>query len=264
VYGFADGGSFDLTGRGKNNIVSNTNNMLTQAEYPGNVISKSGGVVGSGSKRLGNVFSFTGSNYSIGNFANSGFRGLYGGNTSNNPFIFYEETAPTGYATGLWTAAFADSYYGRAIGLQMGTRIGLQALTSLNVSSLYHPQTAMSCRCARINYDASGKEIARYDPNAIPVPPNTARKASNTFSGPDIDQVAKENKVIVFPNPVKDVLRIRATDDKVYYYQVYNMSGQLVLSGQFINMQTDVSSLIPGAYLVRINDSESLVKIIKQ
>jgi hypothetical protein len=42
------------------------------------------------------------------------------------------------------------------------------------------------------------------------------------------------------------------------------MSGQLVKKGKFINMQTNVSDLISGSYLVRINDSEALVKIIKK
>lgn len=42
------------------------------------------------------------------------------------------------------------------------------------------------------------------------------------------------------------------------------MSGQLVKTGKFENKQTDVSSLLSGAYLIRINDSDSVVKIIKK
>ena len=42
------------------------------------------------------------------------------------------------------------------------------------------------------------------------------------------------------------------------------MSGQLVKTGKFENKQTYVSSLVSGAYLVRVNDSEAVVKIIKQ
>ncbi|UFH33970.1 T9SS type A sorting domain-containing protein [Chryseobacterium sp. C-71] len=55
-----------------------------------------------------------------------------------------------------------------------------------------------------------------------------------------------------------------ANSDKDYYYQIYNMSGQLVKTGKFENKQTNVSSLVSGAYLVRVNDSEAVVKIIKQ
>jgi len=74
----------------------------------------------------------------------------------------------------------------------------------------------------------------------------------------------KENQIVLFPNPVKDVLYIKATEDKDYYYQIYNVSGQLIKSGKFESMKTDVSSLVQGAYLVRINNSESIVKIIKR
>ncbi|WP_426481498.1 T9SS type A sorting domain-containing protein [Chryseobacterium sp. R2ACT005] len=35
-------------------------------------------------------------------------------------------------------------------------------------------------------------------------------------------------------------------------------------SGQFINNQTDLSSLNAGVYLIRINNSEAVVKIIKR
>ncbi|MCI3938801.1 T9SS type A sorting domain-containing protein [Chryseobacterium aahli] len=55
-----------------------------------------------------------------------------------------------------------------------------------------------------------------------------------------------------------------ANNDKDYYYQIYNMSGQLVKTGKFENKQTNVSSLVSGAYLVRVNDSEAVDKIIKQ
>ncbi|WP_394364375.1 T9SS type A sorting domain-containing protein [Chryseobacterium carnipullorum] len=75
--------------------------------------------------------------------------------------------------------------------------------------------------------------------------------------------VAKD-KFTVFPNPVKSVLYIKPNDVKEYYYQIYNMSGQLVKSGKFENEKTDLSSLISGAYLMRINNSEVLVKIIKE
>ncbi|MPS73460.1 MAG: T9SS type A sorting domain-containing protein [Chryseobacterium sp.] len=71
-------------------------------------------------------------------------------------------------------------------------------------------------------------------------------------------------KLKVFPNPVKDKLNIDTNDDKEYFFQIYNMSGQLVKEGRFDNKQTDVSNLSTGIYLLRINNSESVIKIIKQ
>ncbi|XZF12995.1 T9SS type A sorting domain-containing protein [Chitinophagaceae bacterium MMS25-I14] len=266
TYGLYQGGGFTLTGRGRTGIISNTNNTITQAEYPGNVVAPYSGAVSGGTKMLGNVFSFPGSNYSIGNFANSGTRGILGGNSSTNPVISYSETIPSGFSTGIWTSAFSDYYRGLALGMGMQTTVGTQAKSLLTVTGLFHPQTAMSCRCAKMNFDANGHEIGRYDPYAIPVPQNgsTARKASKTLDAQEITQLANENKIIVFPNPVKDVLRILADDTRSYYYQIYNIAGKLVQQGEFVNKQTDISSLPPGAYLVRINNAESVVKIIKQ
>ena len=63
---------------------------------------------------------------------------------------------------------------------------------------------------------------------------------------------------------MKDVLYIKATDNKDYHYQIYNASGQMVKSGKFEDTKTDVSSLVQGVYLVRINNSETVVKIVKK
>jgi hypothetical protein len=64
---------------------------------------------------------------------------------------------------------------------------------------------------------------------------------------------------------VKSKLYIKGNDGvREYYYQIYNTSGQMVKSGKFENDQTDLSSLLSGAYLVRINNSETIVKIIKE
>ena len=42
------------------------------------------------------------------------------------------------------------------------------------------------------------------------------------------------------------------------------MARQLVKKGKFNNKQTNISELSTGTYLIRINKSESIVKIIKQ
>jgi hypothetical protein len=122
----------------------------------------------------------------------------------------------------------------------------------------------MSCRCAKIQYDNTGKEIGRYDPNAIAVPHDALIPASKSFDTKQIDALQKENKITLFPNPVKDIVRIDVTDDREYHYQVYDMAGRLVKEGKFNNKETDLSSLRDGAYLLRINNSESVTKIIKQ
>ena len=120
------------------------------------------------------------------------------------------------------------------------------------------PYAAMSCRC--VKQEANG--VPRGPLPGIPVTTNTI-SPETTLTSQDVDDMVK-NKLIVFPNPVKNVLNLDAKDDKDYYYQIYNMSGQLVKKGKFNNKQTDISDLSTGNYLVRINNSESVVKIIKQ
>ncbi|MDT3408241.1 UNVERIFIED_CONTAM: hypothetical protein QE387_002558 [Pseudacidovorax intermedius] len=124
------------------------------------------------------------------------------------------------------------------------------------------PYFGMSCRCVKIKYDASGNEegvIPRLQITSLP----TTKEAA-ALSKREISNLVKEDKISFFPNPVKNILYIKAPSDQGYYYQIYNMSGQLVKSGKFDNMQTDLSSLISGAYLLRVNNSKDIVKIIKE
>ena len=83
--------------------------------------------------------------------------------------------------------------------------------------------------------------------------------ASENYTGRD------KNKIItVYPNPVVTTLYINAKDTKDYYYQIYNTSGQIVQKGKFENKQTNVSSLVSGVYFVKVNNAETVVKIIKK
>jgi hypothetical protein len=62
-----------------------------------------------------------------------------------------------------------------------------------------------------------------------------ASKPSAVLSKNDV-QAIREDKISFFPNPVKDELHIKTPDNREgYYYQIYNMSGQLVKSGKFEN-----------------------------
>lgn len=209
------------------------------------------------------VWVFLDNKYRIGNIPNNGIRGLESGNrlavdTASGTTRLRHST------TGLWLASLAEFYGGKATHLRIDVNTGSGQIGQLIPGAGASPQAAMSCRCAKIQYDADGNEIGRYDPNAIAVPQNAGQKPGNAFGSGEIKAMVKENRLTVFPNPVSDVLRINAPDDKVYYYQVYNMAGQLVKEGKFVNKQTDLSTLAAGAYLVRINSSKSVVKIIKQ
>ncbi|WP_162088168.1 T9SS type A sorting domain-containing protein [Chryseobacterium aquaeductus] len=203
-------------------------------------------------------YMFNDVSYSVGNYPNSGsrgFRSVTGNQTATGTFTVNNFQYP-----GVWTAALNSNYIGRPI------NILFDAASSANRLIAFHdnndPYFGMNCRCVKVKYDQNGNEQGPIP--AIPVTAGASVKASNIFSKNEIAEITKENKITLFPNPVKDVLYIKATDSKDYHYQIYNASGQMVKSGKFENTQTDVSSLVQGVYLVRINNSETIVKIMKK
>jgi len=253
---------------------SNFNIFVNNEAYNINKMNYIGGYVratGAGGRtptRYGFVLNKSG--YNIGNFANNGIRGYLGGNTLTASQTAAAPGVDDNFIrSGIWTAATGND---QAIGMFFNAEISQSSPTQndklyfLTPTNLFRPQAAMSCRCAKIEYDANGKEIGRYEPFAVAVPKNATAKAVNIFAKKEIEEIQKDDKKLtVFPNPVKSLLYIKGNDVvKEYYFQLYNMAGQLVKSGKFENEKTDLSGLTAGAYLLRINNSETVVKIIKE
>jgi len=203
-------------------------------------------------------YTFNDSSYRVGNYPNSGSRG-FRSVTANQPAAGTFNTINFQYP-GVWTAALNSNYIGRPINVLFDTASNANRMIAFHDNN--DPYFGMSCRCVKIKYDADGNEegvVPRLQVTALP-----ATKPSAVLSGKAIQETARE-KTSFFPNPVRSELYIRTPDrNDGYYYQVYNMSGQLVKSGKFENGKTDLSSLISGAYLLRINDSKEVVKIIKE
>ncbi|WP_428070535.1 T9SS type A sorting domain-containing protein [Chryseobacterium gambrini] len=204
-------------------------------------------------------YMFNDSSYKTGNYPNSGsrgFRSVTANQTATGTYNFINYQYP-----GVWTAALNSNYIGRPV------NILFDAASTANRMIAFHdnndPYFGMSCRCVKIKYDAEGNEegvIPKLQITSLP-----ASKPSALLSKNDV-QAMKEDKILFFPNPVKEELYIKTPDNRegYYYYQIYNMSGQLVKSGKFENGKTNLSSLITGTYLLRINDSKEIVKIIKE
>lgn len=203
-------------------------------------------------------YTFNDPSYKVGNYPNSGSRG-FRSVTANQSAAGTFNTINFQYP-GVWTAALNSNYIGRPINVLFDTASNANRMIAFHDNN--DPYFGMSCRCVKIKYDASGNEegvIPRLQVTALP-----AAKPSAALSEKAIQETVKE-KVSFFPNPVRSELHIKTPDSNDgYYYQVYNMSGQLVKSGKFENGKTDLSSLISGAYLLRINDSKEIVKIIKE
>jgi hypothetical protein len=70
----------------------------------------------------------------------------------------------------------------------------------------------------------------------------------------------------LYPNPTNNNLTVKSTKTPLTIVEIYNVSGQRVLSFDFsesISETMDVSILTSGIYLVRINDSITKRLIVK-
>ena len=85
---------------------------------------------------------------------------------------------------------------------------------------------------------------------------------------PDISKLANNQKdnIVVFPNPVRTVLTIKA--DAKYNFTIYDLTGKVVLSKKMTrNLQSfDLSNLNQGIYLIKFYDGKKIINktIIKQ
>ncbi|WP_312296758.1 T9SS type A sorting domain-containing protein [Chryseobacterium sp.] len=104
----------------------------------------------------------------------------------------------------------------------------------------------------------------------IPVACGTGSGTTNKVSSSlkeslAIDEVsAKADHLRVYPNPVQDILTI-SFDQKILSVAVYNASGQQVLTKTINDTKgtIDVSGLVSGVYLVKVNSVNDLVKTVK-
>ncbi len=217
--------------------------------YYGSVISYlPSGVTSPWGRTVG--FLFGNSLYNVGAYPKGYIRGkrsvLYPGTLNN--------TIDAASAGGFWYANLQQNLTGR------GTFMSFDRFNRILVKQTdVDPYAAMNCRC--VKQDDNG--VSRGPVPGIPVTQNTGTQAKSVFTEAIIQEKIK-NELVLYPNPVKDTLYIDATDSKEYYYQIYNMAGQLVKESKFNDKQTDISQLPTGIYLVRINNSEKVVKIIKQ
>ena len=196
--------------------------------------------------------------YNVGNFPNSGsrgFRSVTANQTADGTYNVNNYQYP-----GVWTAALNSNYIGRSI------NILFDAASTANRMIAFHdnndPYFGMNCRCVKVNSNAVGNQAGPIP--AIPVTQAGAFMANNVFTEKQIQEKEIKNQISLFPNPVQDILYIKADVRKDYYFQIYNASGQMVRKGKFQNNQTNISDLAQGFYLVRINDAEVVVKIMKK
>lgn len=184
-------------------------------------------------------------NYNIGNFPNTGFRGNDNTNTiyTAKPY------------TGVWSSAASQLLSGQSIGMTMRAETDGSKLTSGdNVS----PQRAMSVRCA--------KDEPRYLGMAALPDSNTSEASrAGTMNGkPSADNVKLQESITLYPNPVADILTVRAPEP--FNYVIYGVDGKKIMSGFASKSTIDVSGLIQGNYIIDVilKKSSKSLKFIKK
>ncbi|WP_326981229.1 T9SS type A sorting domain-containing protein [Chryseobacterium sp. MYb264] len=202
-------------------------------------------------------YMYDNSSYSVGNYPNAGSRGIRnvtGNQTAQGTYNVINFQYP-----GIWTDALNSNYLGRPVNIMF------DAASSANRMVAYYdnndPYFGMNCRCVKMKFEADGNESGPIPTLQITSLPVTKMPA--VLKAAEVTDRVKDNKISFFPNPVKDMLHIKASENKGYFFQIYNMSGQMIKAGEFENGKTDLSALPSGVYLLKVN-SEVMVKIIKQ
>lgn len=87
--------------------------------------------------------------------------------------------------------------------------------------------------------------------------------ASHSVKYPDGKEKIEEKQIVVYPNPVRDVVYLGFADGEV---SVHDLTGKLVLSASFHSGCLDLSVLRQGMYILRIRSGEYVhtAKILKR
>ncbi|MFZ1750684.1 MAG: T9SS type A sorting domain-containing protein, partial [Saprospiraceae bacterium] len=73
-----------------------------------------------------------------------------------------------------------------------------------------------------------------------------------------IDDTNREKHLVVYPNPVENLINIKCNED-ILKINIYNMAGQLI-ANPFINndVQVDISGLTAGMYILSVETAENV------
>jgi hypothetical protein len=73
-----------------------------------------------------------------------------------------------------------------------------------------------------------------------------------------IKEEAANQRIHIYPNPVSGLLNISGIGKGEYQLEVFDPSARLLISrnGQTLDAGTDVSSLLPGVYLLRLTGKD--------
>ena len=78
------------------------------------------------------------------------------------------------------------------------------------------------------------------------------------------DNFAEEINLIIYPNPTSNILSVDGLYSKTKY-KIYNLNGELIMTGKKMDKTIDISALIEGSYIIEfLGDIPRVIKILKQ
>jgi acetyl esterase/lipase len=78
--------------------------------------------------------------------------------------------------------------------------------------------------------------------------------------------LVSDKDIVLFPNPVSDILSVKNPDDLPFDYEIFNVEGRLITNGNTVNNLIDFSNFNKGIFIVKIQTKHSSYysKIIKE
>ncbi|WP_304344412.1 M4 family metallopeptidase [Chryseobacterium koreense] len=64
------------------------------------------------------------------------------------------------------------------------------------------------------------------------------------------------SKILIFPNPVKDILTIQSKEIREWSYRIFNAAGQLTGKGISVDKKINTEKLAPGNYVIELTDKD--------
>ena len=235
-YGFSQAFPFNLKGSKTNN------NSETERLYPGKMVKK----FTAPATVVGWEFKFDGSFFNIGNFPNTGIRGILGG----NDWVDRYDLTTQNYKkiTGVWTASLGDKYTGYAIAMQIDE---YSANGELLTGVGHYPQAGMGVRCA--------KDLPRYIINDFT--PKQGQQVKVPVNSKNINNLKLE--ILLFPNPTSGEIFVNT---KVKSFRLYDLSGKLLIHNE-LKQVIDLSPFPNGEYIIVLTTDQGEIvskKIIKK
>lgn len=185
----------------------------------------------------GRGWAFQNSTYKIGNFANDGIRGELGGKNISMD------------RAGVWTSSLADMRTGYALAMQFqNSNNKMQTATGV------YPQAAMGVRCAKDENRLLGIPVAN-------IPPSNGNPGGTLGTG---ETATDKDGVQIYPNPFQGEINIK--NAKIKSFEMFDMSGKLVLSGEVHEGKIFAAHLQNGIYLLKLVQTDGkaeMKKVIK-